>query len=80
MVRSRYVIALLQPIYDVYSVNIREYGGELDDKDKDPYKLPTALYLGDESPVTERGEEEDKELEKDEEEEDSKKVEDPPNR
>lgn len=41
------VIALLQPVYDAYGVVIREYGGELDDKDKDTFKLPQHLYLSD---------------------------------
>jgi hypothetical protein len=39
------VIALLQPIYGRFNVNIREYAGELDDMDKDNFVLPTTLYV-----------------------------------
>ena len=38
------VIALLQPIHDTYGINVREYGGELDDKDKDQFSLAKHLY------------------------------------
>lgn len=40
------VIALLQPINDSYPVSIREYGGELDDHNKDSYFLPSDLFDG----------------------------------
>jgi hypothetical protein len=43
------VIALLQSIFDQFSVAVREYGGELDNKDKDGFELNHHLYIiGDE--------------------------------
>jgi len=41
------VIALLQPVHSELAAGVREYGGELDDMDKDDFKLATTLYTGD---------------------------------
>lgn len=46
------VIALLQPVHEELEAIIREYGGELDDMDKDEFKLPTTLYTKDTEPYT----------------------------
>jgi hypothetical protein len=46
------VVALLQPLHSETQAVVREYGGELDDMDKDTYTLPTTLYMGSLAPIS----------------------------